>query len=61
MENGRQGRALQSVNNIRKLCKRAWWVFLLGGVASVIFGILAFICLSMWVTGSTRRVESLPT
>lgn len=43
MENGRQGRALQSVNNIRKLCKRTWWVFLLGGIASVIFGILAFI------------------
>lgn len=43
MENGRQGRALQSVNNIRKLCKRAWWVFLLGGIASVIFGVLAFI------------------
>lgn len=43
MENGRQGRALQTVNNIRKLCKRTWWVFLLGGIASVIFGILAFI------------------
>ncbi len=43
MENGRQGRAIQSVNNIRKLCKRTWWVFLLGGIASVIFGILAFI------------------
>lgn len=43
MENGNQGRALQSLSSIRRLCKRAWWVFLLGGIASVIFGILAFI------------------
>ena len=28
--------------NIRKLCKRTWWVFLIGGLASVGFGILAF-------------------
>ena len=33
---------MQRIGNIRKLCKRAWWVFLLGGIASVIFGILAF-------------------
>lgn len=26
----------------RILCKRTWWVFLVGGVASVIFGVLAF-------------------
>jgi uncharacterized membrane protein HdeD (DUF308 family) len=26
----------------RALCKRTWWVFLLGGIASVIFGLLAF-------------------
>jgi uncharacterized membrane protein HdeD (DUF308 family) len=24
------------------LCKRTWWVFLVGGLASVVFGILAF-------------------
>ena len=26
----------------RALCKRAWWVFLIGGIASVCFGLLAF-------------------
>ncbi len=26
----------------RTLCKRTWWVFLLGGIASVVFGVLAF-------------------
>ncbi|MEM9800786.1 MAG: HdeD family acid-resistance protein [Planctomycetota bacterium] len=26
-----------------KLCRRAWWTFLIGGIASVIFGVLAFI------------------
>jgi uncharacterized membrane protein HdeD (DUF308 family) len=26
----------------RALCKRTWWVFLVGGIASVIFGVLAF-------------------
>ena len=25
------------------LCKRTWWVFLVGGMASVIFGVLAFV------------------
>jgi uncharacterized membrane protein HdeD (DUF308 family) len=25
------------------LCRRTWWVFLVGGIASVIFGILAFV------------------
>ncbi len=25
------------------LCKRTWWVFLIGGIASVVFGVLAFI------------------
>jgi uncharacterized membrane protein HdeD (DUF308 family) len=25
------------------LCNRAWWVFLIGGIASVVFGILAFV------------------
>jgi uncharacterized membrane protein HdeD (DUF308 family) len=24
------------------LCRRTWWVFLLGGIASVVFGVLAF-------------------
>jgi uncharacterized membrane protein HdeD (DUF308 family) len=26
----------------RHLCKRTWWVFLLGGIASIVFGLLAF-------------------
>jgi uncharacterized membrane protein HdeD (DUF308 family) len=26
----------------RALCKRTWWVFLVGGIATVIFGLLAF-------------------
>jgi hypothetical protein len=26
----------------KALCKRTWWVFLIGGIAGVIFGILAF-------------------
>jgi len=25
------------------LCRRTWWVFLVGGIASVVFGVLAFI------------------
>ena len=29
--------------NVRALCKRTWWVFLLSGIAAVVFGILAFI------------------
>ena len=29
--------------NAQALCRRTWWVFLIGGIASVIFGILAFI------------------
>lgn len=32
-----------AANNARTLCKRAWWVFLIGGIASVIFGILAIV------------------
>lgn len=27
----------------RDLCHRTWWVFLIGGIASVVFGILAFV------------------
>jgi uncharacterized membrane protein HdeD (DUF308 family) len=27
---------------VAELCSRSWWVFLIGGMASVIFGILAF-------------------
>jgi uncharacterized membrane protein HdeD (DUF308 family) len=27
---------------VAQLCTRSWWVFLIGGIASVIFGILAF-------------------
>ena len=26
----------------QRLCKRTWWVFLIGGIASVLFGLLAF-------------------
>jgi len=26
-----------------RLCRRAWWVFLIGGIASVAFGVLAFV------------------
>lgn len=26
----------------RALCKRTWWVFLVGGIAAVIFGVLAY-------------------
>jgi hypothetical protein len=29
--------------NAQALCRRTWWAFLLGGIASVIFGILAFV------------------
>jgi uncharacterized membrane protein HdeD (DUF308 family) len=29
--------------NAQALCRRTWWVFLVGGIASVIFGVLAFI------------------
>jgi uncharacterized membrane protein HdeD (DUF308 family) len=28
--------------NAQALCRRTWWVFLLGGIASVIFGVFAF-------------------
>ncbi len=36
-----QGREIK--HDARALCKRTWWVFLIGGIASVIFGILAFL------------------
>ena len=41
---GRSGDSLLAAlgGNARTLCKRTWWVFLLGGIASVIFGLLAF-------------------
>jgi len=29
--------------NAQVLCKRTWWVFLVGGIAAVIFGVLAFV------------------
>ena len=29
--------------NAQALCRRTWWVFLIGGLASVVFGILAFV------------------
>jgi uncharacterized membrane protein HdeD (DUF308 family) len=34
--------AVEVGKNIRALCKRTWWVFLLSGIAAVIFGVLAF-------------------
>ena len=34
--------AAQAAKNVRAFCKRTWWVFLIGGAAAVIFGILAF-------------------
>ena len=30
-------------SNVRALCKRTWWVFLLSGIASVAFGVLAIL------------------
>jgi len=30
-------------NGASALCNRAWWVFLIGGIAAVAFGILAFV------------------
>jgi len=42
MEAERQvGQAL--ANKVSGMCSRNWWVFLIGGIASVVFGILAFI------------------
>jgi uncharacterized membrane protein HdeD (DUF308 family) len=40
-----QGREVLAAagQSVRSLCKRAWWVFLIGGIASVVFGVLAFI------------------
>lgn len=35
------GQALAT--KVSGLCSRNWWVFLIGGIASVVFGILAFI------------------
>ncbi len=35
-----QGREVKP--DARALCKHTWWVFLIGGIASVVFGILAF-------------------
>jgi len=38
------GSALAAVGaSAHALCKRTWWVFLVGGIASVIFGVLAFV------------------
>jgi uncharacterized membrane protein HdeD (DUF308 family) len=36
------GLIAQLGGDARILCKRNWWVFLVGGIASVIFGVLAF-------------------
>jgi uncharacterized membrane protein HdeD (DUF308 family) len=30
------------IAGVARLCTRSWWVFLIGGLASVIFGVLAF-------------------
>ncbi len=29
--------------DVRQFCKRTWWMFLIGGIASVAFGVLAFL------------------
>ena len=34
--------AAQAAKDAQAFCKRTWWVFLVGGAAAVIFGILAF-------------------
>lgn len=33
---------IEKLGSARSLCKRVWWVFLIGGIASVVFGCLAF-------------------
>jgi uncharacterized membrane protein HdeD (DUF308 family) len=35
--------AVPALQNVRALCKRNWWVFLIGGIASVAFGVLALL------------------
>ena len=40
-QTGRTGNVLRK--GASELCNRAWWVFLIGGVASVVFGILALV------------------
>jgi uncharacterized membrane protein HdeD (DUF308 family) len=38
------GKLLENVaRDAQAFCKRTWWVFLIGGIASVVFGILAFV------------------
>ncbi len=36
------GVAASVASDAKVLCKRTWWVFLIGGIASVLFGIVAF-------------------
>lgn len=49
-----QGVLAQVGSDAKALCKRTWWVFLIGGIASVIFGILAFINpMAGWVVLAT--------
>jgi uncharacterized membrane protein HdeD (DUF308 family) len=51
MQNNRRATMTPDTTNPRavlrqgasSLCNRTWWVFLIGGIASVIFGILAFV------------------
>ena len=35
--------ALAIASDARGLCKRSWWVFLIGGIAAVLFGVVAFL------------------
>lgn len=42
MADNQQALPAEFGTNVRALCKRTWWVFLLSGIAAVIFGILAF-------------------
>ena len=41
MEETGQVTAPELGKNVRALCKRTWWVFLLSGIAAVVFGVLA--------------------
>jgi uncharacterized membrane protein HdeD (DUF308 family) len=44
----------------RALCKKTWWVFLVGGIAAVIFGLLAFAKpVAAWVVVATFFAASI--
>jgi uncharacterized membrane protein HdeD (DUF308 family) len=43
MNNPGEGSRDAFASGASRMCRRAWWVFLIGGIASVAFGILAFV------------------